>query len=41
MNEEIYGYSTNNGGLYIEGIGTLFYYDRTPDQKQIFIRRAV
>ena len=34
MNEEIYGYSTNNGGLYIEGIGTLFTYDRTPDQSR-------
>ena len=28
----LYGLSTNNGGIYIEGWGTLFTYDRTPAQ---------
>lgn len=28
----LYGYSTANGGIYIEGDGTLFTYDRTPAQ---------
>ncbi len=28
----LYGLSTNNGGIFIEGWGTLFTYDRTPSQ---------
>ncbi len=28
----LYGYNTNNGGIFIEGDGTLFTYDRTPQQ---------
>lgn len=34
MNEELYGYNTNNGGMYIEGIGTFFTYERTPEQSK-------
>ncbi|WP_409475338.1 collagenase [Paenibacillus larvae] len=32
MNNYLYGYSTDNGGIYIEGIGTFFTYDRTAEQ---------
>ena len=31
----LYGYGTNNGGIFIEGEGTLFTYERTP-QESIF-----
>ncbi|WP_010299125.1 collagenase [Clostridium senegalense] len=31
MNSSLYGYSTDNGGIYIEGIGTFFTYERTVD----------
>ncbi|WP_268624679.1 collagenase [Paenibacillus alvei] len=32
MNRLLYGYSTDNGGIYIEGDGTFFTYDRTEAQ---------
>ncbi|MCR8846142.1 collagenase [Paenibacillus sp. SC116] len=32
MNKYLYGYETNNGGIYIEGDGTFFTYDRTAEQ---------
>ena len=31
-NSQLYGYDTNNGGIYIEGKGTFFTYERTPQQ---------
>ncbi|MES9701246.1 collagenase ColA [Bacillus sp. JJ927] len=31
-NSQLYGYDTNNGGIYIEGVGTFFTYERTPQQ---------
>jgi len=30
LNTKLYGYSTDNGGMYIEGVGTFFTYERTP-----------
>ncbi|MGG0256888.1 collagenase [Bacillus toyonensis] len=35
MNNFLYGYDTNNGGIYIEEIGTFFTYERTP-QDSVF-----
>lgn len=32
MNRHLYGYETENGGIYIEGDGTFFTYDRTIEQ---------
>ncbi|PEY36366.1 collagenase [Bacillus cereus] len=32
FNRQLYGYETNNGGIYIEGIGTFFTYERTQQQ---------
>ncbi len=32
MNKRLYGYNTDNGGMYIEGIGTFFTYERTPQE---------
>ncbi len=32
MNSTLYGYVTDNGGIYIEGDGTFFTYERTPEQ---------
>ncbi|PFL24769.1 collagenase [Bacillus cereus] len=32
FNRQLYGYETNNGGMYIEGTGTFFTYERTPQQ---------
>ncbi|MES1052541.1 collagenase [Bacillus thuringiensis] len=32
FNRQLYGYETNNGGIYIEGSGTFFTYERTPEQ---------
>ncbi|MEH6850271.1 collagenase, partial [Bacillus pseudomycoides] len=32
MNQQLYGYDTNNGGIYIENIGTFFTYERTREQ---------
>ncbi|QWI73015.1 collagenase (plasmid) [Bacillus mycoides] len=32
FNRQLYGYATNNGGMYIEGEGTFFTYERTPQQ---------
>ncbi|WP_260612307.1 collagenase [Paenibacillus popilliae] len=32
MNKFLYGYDTENGGIYIEGVGTFFTYDRTENQ---------
>ncbi|MBN3525800.1 collagenase [Paenibacillus apiarius] len=32
MNRYLYGYETDNGGIYIEGDGTFFTYDRTSQQ---------
>ncbi|SDB94908.1 collagenase [Shouchella lonarensis] len=32
MNRLLYGYDTNNGGIYIERDGTFFTYERTPEQ---------
>ncbi|MGQ0453097.1 collagenase [Bacillus sp. SS-TM] len=32
FNRQLYGYETNNGGIYIEGTGTFFTYERTPEQ---------
>ncbi|PEA55746.1 collagenase [Bacillus pseudomycoides] len=31
-NSQLYGYDTNNGGIYIENIGTFFTFERTPQQ---------
>lgn len=31
-NSQLYGYDTNNGGIYIEGKETFFTYERTPQQ---------
>ncbi|MDC2863710.1 collagenase ColA [Bacillus sp. BP-3] len=33
-NSQLYGYDTNNGGIYIEGVGTFFTYERTPQQSR-------
>ncbi|MEN1938677.1 collagenase ColA [Paenibacillus sp. 102] len=33
-NSQLYGYDTNNGGIYIEGIGTFFTFERTPQQSR-------
>ncbi len=32
LNRQLYGYETNNGGIYIEENGTFFTYERTPEQ---------
>lgn len=32
LNRTLYGYSVDNGGIYIEGIGTFFTYERTPEE---------
>ncbi|MGR3779443.1 collagenase, partial [Bacillus paramycoides] len=32
FNQQLYGYGTDNGGMYIEQIGTFFTYERTPQQ---------
>ena len=32
MNEKLYGYSTDNGGIYIEPVQTFFTYERTPEE---------
>ncbi|EEK53367.1 Collagenase [Bacillus cereus BGSC 6E1] len=32
FNHQLYGYETNNGEIYIEGKGTFFTYERTPEQ---------
>lgn len=32
LNNVLYGLDTNNGGIYIEGMGTLFTYERTPQE---------
>ncbi|GAA0070485.1 collagenase ColA [Clostridium sardiniense] len=32
LNQKLYGYSTDNGGIYIEGVGTFFTYERTPEE---------
>ncbi|MEH7461714.1 collagenase [Bacillus thuringiensis] len=32
FNRQLYGYETSNGGIYIEGKGTFFTYERTPQQ---------
>ncbi|EOP59324.1 collagenase [Bacillus cereus VDM021] len=32
FNNQLYGYETNNGGIYIEQDGTFFTYERTPQQ---------
>ncbi|PEG01016.1 collagenase [Bacillus cereus] len=32
LNRQLYGYETNNGGIYIEEKGTFFTYERTPKQ---------
>ncbi|GAA0737268.1 collagenase [Clostridium oceanicum] len=32
VNRSLYGYSVDNGGIYIEGIGTFFTYERTPQE---------
>ncbi|WP_125154254.1 collagenase [Clostridium rectalis] len=32
LNSILYGYSTENGGIYIEGIGSFFTYERTTEQ---------
>ncbi|PFO84623.1 MULTISPECIES: collagenase ColA [Bacillus cereus group] len=32
FNRQLYGYETNNGGIYIEGTGTFFTYERTPEE---------
>ncbi|EJO5348647.1 collagenase [Clostridium botulinum] len=32
LNKSLYGYSVDNGGIYIEGIGTFFTYERTPKE---------
>jgi microbial collagenase len=33
-NSQLYGYSIDNGGIYIEGIGTFFTYERTSQQSR-------
>ncbi|MBF7150031.1 collagenase ColA [Bacillus toyonensis] len=33
-NSQLYGYDTNNGGIYIEGIGTFFTFERTSEQSR-------
>ncbi|MGN7198314.1 collagenase, partial [Bacillus mycoides] len=32
INQKLYGYETENGGIYIENVGTFFTYERTPQQ---------
>ena len=32
MNSSLYGYSTDNAGIYIEPVGTFFTYERTPEE---------
>ncbi|MCM3734494.1 collagenase [Bacillus cytotoxicus] len=32
INQQLYGYDTDNGGIYIENVGTFFTYERTPQQ---------
>ncbi|MBF7150021.1 collagenase ColA [Bacillus toyonensis] len=32
INQQLYGYETANGGIYIENVGTFFTYERTPQQ---------
>ncbi|MEH7462624.1 collagenase ColA [Bacillus thuringiensis] len=32
FNSKLYGYATDNGGMYIEKVGTFFTYERTPQQ---------
>lgn len=32
LNRQLYGYETNNGGIYIEEKGSFFTYERTPEQ---------
>ncbi|GGE83607.1 collagenase ColA [Priestia taiwanensis] len=32
LNRQLYGYETNNGGIYIEEEGSFFTYERTPEQ---------
>ncbi|SFJ97763.1 microbial collagenase [Bacillus sp. 71mf] len=32
FNQQLYGYETENGGIYIENVGTFFTYERTPQQ---------
>jgi microbial collagenase len=32
LNRQLYGYETNNGGIYIEETGSFFTYERTPQQ---------
>ncbi|HDX9580690.1 TPA: collagenase, partial [Bacillus pseudomycoides] len=32
FNQQLYGYDTNNGGIYIENVGTFFTYERTREQ---------
>ncbi|MFI8708328.1 collagenase [Bacillus sp. NPDC077411] len=32
FNQQLYGYETSNGGIYIENVGTFFTYERTPQQ---------
>ncbi|MPQ44357.1 collagenase [Clostridium tarantellae] len=32
LNQKLYGYSTDNGGIYIEPVGTFFTYERTPEE---------
>lgn len=32
LNQKLYGYNTDNGGIYIEGTGTFFTYERTPQE---------
>ncbi|ENQ3080445.1 collagenase [Bacillus cereus] len=32
FNQQLYGYETGNGGIYIENVGTFFTYERTPQQ---------
>nr|WP_020060233.1 collagenase [Bacillus sp. 123MFChir2] len=32
FNQQLYGYETSNGGIYIENVGTFFTYERTPRQ---------
>ena len=32
LNTKLYGYTTDNGGIYIEPVGTFFTYERTPQE---------
>ncbi|PED05103.1 collagenase [Bacillus pseudomycoides] len=32
FNQQLYGYDTGNGGIYIENVGTFFTYERTPKE---------